>query len=88
MSIAGLEDAARVLDSLAAGETPDHTDIVCGALGLDTLTRWTMASRDLLDATAGLRILACGGSLDLDRIGRLRAKALADAVRLECETAQ
>ena len=81
MSVTGLFDAARALDSLAAGETPDRTDVTCGALALDTLARWTLPGRDLLDAAAGLNILATGGNLDLDAVGRLRARELAGAVR-------
>jgi hypothetical protein len=77
----GLESAARALDSLGAGETPDCADVVCGALALDTLAAWGRADRDLLDAAAGLRVIAAGGSLDLDGIGRRRARALAVAVR-------
>jgi hypothetical protein len=50
-------------------------------LALDTLIKTTSASRDLLDAAAGLQILATGGTLDLDEAGRLRARQFAEAVR-------
>jgi hypothetical protein len=81
MSTTGLEDAALVLDALAAGEVPDRALLVCGALALDTLVRWTLPGRDLLDAAAGLNTIATGGNLDLDAVGRLRARELAAAVR-------
>jgi hypothetical protein len=76
----GLEDAARVLDSLAAGEIPDRTAAIVGALALDALP-WTLPGRDLLDAAAGLAIIATGGVLELDEAGRFRARHLAKAVR-------
>ncbi len=50
-------------------------------LALDTLTRITRASRDIIDAAAGLNTLATGGALDLDEAGRRRARHLAAAVR-------
>jgi hypothetical protein len=81
MSATGLEDAALVLDALAAGEVPDRALVICGALALDTLVQWTLPGRDLLDAAAGLNIIATGGNLDLDAVGRLRARELAGAVR-------
>jgi hypothetical protein len=87
MSFAGLEDAAATLDALAAGATPDRTRDIVGALALDALT-WSTTSRDILDAAAGLGIIATGGTLDLDALGRRRARQLAHAVRLECEAAQ
>ncbi len=80
MFTTGFEDAAACLDSLAAGVVPDRTSIVIGALALDAL-RWTTSSRDLLDAAAGLAILASGGSLDLDQKGRRRARELAAVIR-------
>jgi hypothetical protein len=81
-SIAGLEDAAEALDALAAGMAPDRARVIAGALALDAF-RWTTPSRDLLDAAAGLRIIATGGTLDLDEAGRARARQLAEAVRRE-----
>jgi hypothetical protein len=87
MSFAGLEDAAATLDALAAGTMPDRTRAIVGALALDALT-WATSSRDILDAAAGLSIIATGGTLDLNELGRRRARQLAEAVRLECEAAQ
>ncbi len=81
MSTAGLEDAALALDCLARGEVPDRALVICGALALDTVVRWTLPGRDLLDAAAGLNVIASGGNLDLDAVGRLRARELAGAVR-------
>jgi hypothetical protein len=81
MTIDGLEDAAAALDALADGRKPDRALVICGALALDTLVRWTLPGRDLLDAAAGLNIIATGGNLDLDAVGRLRARELAAAVR-------
>jgi hypothetical protein len=86
--ITGLSDAAAVLDELAAGLQPDRTRLIAAALALDTLVktstpgRWmAIGSRELLDAAAGLQILATGGTLDLDEAGRSRARQFADTVR-------
>lgn len=76
-----LADAAAALDDLAAGRTPDRTRLLCGALTLDALRLRGEADRDILDAAAGLEILATGGTLDLDDTGRARAAHLASAVR-------
>ena len=47
-----------------------------GALALDAFL-WTTPSRDLLDAAAGLRIIATGGTLnDLDEAGRAPSSAI------------
>jgi hypothetical protein len=84
MPFAGLEDAALVLDALAAGTSPDRTNVIVGALALNAL-RWATSSRDILDAAAGLNnIIATGGTLDLDEAGRHRARELAQAVRASC----
>jgi hypothetical protein len=87
MRRAGLDDAVTTLEALAAGQTLDRARALCGALALDALS-WSTTSRDILDAAEGLRTIACGGSLDLDELGRRRARQLAAAVRRECETAQ
>jgi hypothetical protein len=79
--IAALLAAAAVLDELAAGKQPDRARLIAAALALDTLIKTTTPSRDLLDAAAGLQILATGGTLDLDDAGRSRARKFADAVR-------
>jgi hypothetical protein len=81
MTHPGLADAANVLDALAAGTRADRASAIAGALALDTLVKTTTASRDLLDAAAGLHVIATGGTLDLDETGRIRASLLADAVR-------
>jgi hypothetical protein len=52
-------------------------------LALDGL-RWAASNRDILDAAAGLNIIATGGTLDLDDAGRHRARELAQAVRASC----
>ncbi len=52
-----------------------------GALALDTLVNRGGVDRDILDAAAGLKRVAEGGTLDLDESGRRRAKYLADHVR-------
>jgi hypothetical protein len=86
MSLAGLEDAAFALDALA-GMVPARARVSAGALAMDTLILFCpWASRDLLDAAAGLRVIATGGTLDLDGAGRRRARHLAEAVR-ECAPA-
>jgi hypothetical protein len=76
-----LHQATSVLDELAAGIQPDRARLIAAALVLDTLIKTTTPSRDLLDAAAGLQILATGGTLDLDDAGRLRARQFAETVR-------
>ena len=80
-----LLDAAHSLDEIATGRQPDRARLLAGALALDTLRLQGRADRDLLDAGAGLEILATGGSLDLSAAGRTRAAALAAAVRLAAD---
>jgi hypothetical protein len=70
-----------LLDELAAGNQPDRARLIAAALALDTLIKTTTPSRDLLDAAAGLQILATGGTLDLDEAGRLRARQFAEMIR-------
>ena len=76
-----LQVAATVLEGLAAGQTPDRTDVLNAALILSTYCLRHAASRDLLDAAAGLEWLATGEVLDLDATGRQRALKLAQIVR-------
>jgi hypothetical protein len=76
-----LQMAATVLEVLAAGEIPNRTDVLNAALILSTYCLRHAASRDLLDAAAGLERLATGRTLDLDAIGRQRALTLAQIVR-------
>ncbi|CAG9264251.1 conserved hypothetical protein [Burkholderia diffusa] len=77
-----LLDAATVLDDLAKGRTPDPAKLVSGALALETLNLNGQSDRDLLDAEAGLKALATGGSLDRDETGRSRSAHLERVVRL------
>ena len=76
-----LEDAALCLEAQANGDLPDHRLAVSGALALDTLIQQGVDARDIQDAAAGLRIVAEGGTLALDHMGRARAAVLAKAVR-------
>ena len=77
-----LHQAAEVLDALAAGRVPDRAALLAAALALDTYRRSAESpSRDVLDAAAGLEVLATGGTLDLDETGRQRAAKLAEVVR-------
>jgi len=76
-----LQDAVDVLKDLAnARPVNNRSRLICGALALNTLT-WTSGDRDLSDAAIGLEILATGGTLDLDELGRKRAAFLAKTVQ-------
>ena len=81
LPLARLQDAAAVLDALASGRLPDRTAMLSAALDLNTYCLGIDASRDLLDAAAGLETLARGAMLDLDAAGRQRAMKLAQVVR-------
>jgi hypothetical protein len=70
-----LNDAAYALDELAAGRKPERPRLLSGALALDTLCHQGDADRALLDAAAGLRIIAAGGDLDLSGEGKARGGA-------------
>jgi hypothetical protein len=74
--------AVSVLEALAAGRAPERASVLAGALALDSICAWGAPDRDVLDAAAGLNILARGGSLDLNTSGRERAQKLAEAVRV------
>jgi hypothetical protein len=76
-----LHEAASVLDELAAGIQPDRARLIAAALALDTLIKTTTPSRDLLDAAAGVQILATGGTLDLAEAGRSHARKFAEMIR-------
>lgn len=76
-----LLDAAYSLEELAAGRVPERSRLLAGALALDTLKLRGEASRDILDAAAGLEILARGGVLEFDAIGRTRAAQFAVVAR-------
>jgi hypothetical protein len=78
-----LLDAADVLDAIASGRTPDQAALLSAALALDTLTKEEgRGDRDLLDAASAVKLLATGGTLELDDAGRVRAAQLASRVRL------
>lgn len=81
LPLARLRDAAAVLDALALGCIPDRTALLSAAIDLNTYCQGIDASRDLLDAAAGLETLATGGTLDLDATGRQRVRKLAQIVR-------
>lgn len=74
-------DAADVLDDLAAGRTPDRAKLIAGALALHTIVQQGRASRDILDAAAGIETVATGGILELEASGRERAAVLAIVIR-------
>ena len=73
-----MNEAADVLDTLAAGRIPDRGALLAAAL---TLAHCNDTIRDMLDAAAGLEMWAKGGTLDLDPVGRERAAKLAQIVR-------
>ena len=81
LPLSRLRDAAAVLDALASGRIPDRTALLSAALDLNTYCQGIDASRDLLDAAAGLETLINGGRIDLDATGRQRALKLAQVVR-------
>jgi hypothetical protein len=75
-----LADAVDVLNDLSrARPLTNHSQLVAGALALDTAT-WTSDDKNLGDAAAALRLLATGGELHLDEIGHRRAAHLASIV--------
>lgn len=77
-----LKSVAAVFDDLAAGVIPERAAVLAAALALNThCISVDSPSRDMLDAAAGLEILATGGTLDLDDAGRARAATLAQLVR-------
>jgi hypothetical protein len=75
-----LQDAVKVLRDLAdAHPVENRSRLIAGALALSTAT-YSCGDRDLADAATGLRVLATGGTLDLDETGRRRAAFLASVV--------
>jgi len=75
-----LRDAVDVLNDLAnARLVENRSQLIAGALALSTASFYC-SDRDLADAAIGLRILATGGTLDLDETGRRRAAFLATVV--------
>jgi hypothetical protein len=75
------QDAADVLEAIAAGRTPNRAALLAGALKLDALAMESSGDRDLLDAAAALKLLATGGTLELDDAGRARAARIAAHLR-------
>ena len=80
-----LLDAAYCLDELSVGRTPDQARLLAGALALHTWRLMGTADQNLLDAGAGLEVLATGGTLDLSEHGQARAALLAALVRKAAE---
>ena len=76
-----LQNAADVLDTLAAGGIPERPALLAAALALNSHCHRTEADRDWLDDAAGLERLATGRTLDLNAAGRERAAKLAALVR-------
>ena len=76
-----LQEAAAVLDALAAGDIPDKSAVVNAALILSSYCQRTHPDRDMLDAARGLELLASGRELNLDAVGCERARKLALIVR-------
>ena len=76
-----LQNAAAVLDILAAGGVPERAALLAAALALNSHCHRNDADRDWLDAAAGLERLATGGTLDLNAAGRERAAKLAATIR-------
>lgn len=75
-----LQDAVEVLRDLAnVRPVENRSCLIAGALALSTAT-YTCADPDLADAAIGLRLLATGGTLDLDETGRRHAAFLAAVV--------
>ena len=70
-----------MLDALASGRIPHRTAMLSAALDLNTYCQGIDASRDLLDAAAGLKTLVNWERIDLDATGRQRATKLAQVVR-------
>ena len=77
-----LLNAALVLDDLNAGRIPDIEQAVRGLHALDPFLLQGGAEQALHDAAATLELLiATGGTVGLYVSARLRAGAMADAVR-------
>ena len=78
-----LQDVAAVLNTLAAGRSPERAALLAAALTLTAHRGRPPPTRDMQDAAAALETLATGGTLDLDAAGRQRAAKLAHIVRQE-----
>lgn len=79
-----LQIAVAVLRDQAAGRPfTNQSQLIAAALALDTATL-ELGNQDLMDAAAGLRMLASGGILDLTQQGCNRAEYLANVVSAIC----
>jgi hypothetical protein len=77
-----LLDAANALDEVAAGRAPDPMQVVRGLHALDPLLERAGCEEILREAAATLElIVANGASNGLSSAARLRARAMASAVR-------
>jgi hypothetical protein len=81
----GLKAAVAALEALAEGQVPDQAAVLAGALALESLCAAGGATRETLDAAAGLKVLASGGTLELDDAGQARAGSLAAHLRALAE---
>ena len=75
-----LNEAADVLDLLAAGRVPERSALLPAALIVSNLCHHDGADRALKDAAARLETLATGGTLDLDATVCARAAKVAALV--------
>jgi hypothetical protein len=64
---------------------PDQAAVLAGALALESLCAAGGATRETLDAAAGLKVLARGGKLELDAAGQARAGSLPAHLRALAE---
>ncbi|WP_426132152.1 hypothetical protein [Pseudomonas sp. DWP1b1] len=69
--------AIEVFNDLAAGRVPNKSSVIAGALSLE-FAALEYSSGDYDQAYQGLRLLACGGSFDLDDLGRARCAYFAE----------
>jgi hypothetical protein len=53
----GLKAAVAALEALAEGQVPDRAAVLAGALALESLCAAGGATRETLDAAAGLKVL-------------------------------
>lgn len=72
--------AIEVFEDLAAGRVPNKSSAIAGALSLE-FAALEYASGDFEQAFQGLKLLARGGSFDLDESGRVRCAHFAEMLR-------
>ena len=77
MSLQGMVDVQCDLTNARALE--NQFRLIPSVLGLSTAT-YSYSDRDLADGAIGLRVLATGGTLDLDETARRHASFLATVV--------